>query len=658
MNRRILLLEPNYHNKYPPIGLMKIAMYHRLQGDKVVFFKGEFNELVLSELTTELIERLNDLDKELGIGRDWKDYTPEVKNYIRLGKVAPDSIMERALSDNLLATLWLKSYREDFRNGKYYRGNRWDIVYVTTLFTFYWDITIKTIEFAKKICKNVRVGGVMASVIPEKVFETTGIKPHVGCLNIPKYEGDDDLPSEYAGMNIDDLPLDYSILEEIDYRYPASDAYYGYTTRGCVNKCPFCVVPIIEPEYKNRILLKEKIKKTEKLFGKRRDLLLLDNNVFASDKFNDIIDEIRGLGFGKGARYVPSDPLETIVTRLKDGWNDRAYIRLAVNVIGDLTEKLKGDDHTRVYSLLINKKLLHNYTATKENILSVYDEIKSYFKKYHPQKQLVRFVDFNQGVDARLATPEKIAKLSEINIRPLRIAFDNWSIRKDYVNAVKLASENGISHMSNYLLYNFNDKPGDLYRRLLLNIDLCDELGVNIYSFPMKYHPIMDEKWLTNRDYVSPHWKRKSIRTVQAVLNSTHGKIGKGRTFFFKAFGRSESEFLELTRMPESFIIMRWDAELSGLTDKWRNAYEKLNDEDRIFSDSIIDTNEFDKDRWKNRSENVRNLLNFYLIKRNEIPRSNEDKKTKAVEKFLSVCPTGISNECRVLLNSCVNFGN
>ena len=42
------------------------------------------------------------------------------------------------------------------------------------------------------------------------------------------------------------------------------------------------------------------------------------------------------------------------------------------------------------------------------------------------KSMIARYIDFNQGLDARLATDKKMKKLAQINIRPLRIAFDHF----------------------------------------------------------------------------------------------------------------------------------------------------------------------------------------------------------------------------------------
>jgi len=133
----------------------------------------------------------------------------------------------------------------------------------------------------------------------------------------------------------------------------------------------------------------------------------------------------------------------------------------------------------------------------------------------------------------------------EIPVRPVRIAFDHWELHEVYEASIRTAVSHGHTNLSNYVLYNFKDKPVELYRRLKLNVDLCDELGVSIYSFPMKYHPIEDPDYFSNRDYIGIHWNRKFIRTIQAVLNSTKGKVGKGHSFFCKAFGSNEEEFFK-----------------------------------------------------------------------------------------------------------------
>lgn len=58
-NKNILLIEPGYKNKYPPLGLMKIAQYHGPsgKGDRVRFIKGE-DRSVLSEAGPSLCHQL------------------------------------------------------------------------------------------------------------------------------------------------------------------------------------------------------------------------------------------------------------------------------------------------------------------------------------------------------------------------------------------------------------------------------------------------------------------------------------------------------------------------------------------------------------------------------------------------------------------------
>lgn len=89
--------------------------------------------------------------------------------------------------------------------------------------------------------------------MPDQVEQATGIRPYVGTLSTP---GQLDPGND---MIIDILPLDYSILEEIDYVYPANDGYLAYMTRGCINKCAFCAVPKLERNIKIFFQLRSKL---------------------------------------------------------------------------------------------------------------------------------------------------------------------------------------------------------------------------------------------------------------------------------------------------------------------------------------------------------------------------------------------------------------
>jgi len=615
MNRQILLVEPNYKNKYPPMGLMKISTYYKKLGDHVTFFKGDLRNLVLDDTFEMLKKQLYANDDTIF----WEKYKPQICQFLKKGTI---SLLEEVpgYETNPIIMDLFRYYRQFFYRKDYFKPEfrKYDRVGITTLFTFYWDITIKTINFAKQLCKTtdgVMVGGVMASILADRVEEATGIRPHVGTLDTP---GELD-----AGNNmiIDTLPLDYSILEEIDYEYPASNAYFAYMTRGCVNKCAFCAVPKLEPVYKEFLPVSEQIKIAEEQFGAKRDLLLMDNNVLASCRYNDIIEDIKAAGFSKNDTYVAPNQYEIAIKNLKQGLNDRGYIKSCVKQFRKLIEKYGAEKMQDIYNVLSDRYLLEEHTATKEAILDTYDILKPCFEEFYANKPKKRCVDFNQGIDSRLINDDNMKKLAEIPVKPVRIAFDHWSLHEKYEEAVRTAVRYGHTNLSNYILYNFKDRPIELYWRLKLNVDLCEELGANIYSFPMKYHPIEDPDYFNNRDYIGEHWKRKFIRTIQAVLNSTKGKVGKGHDFFCKAFGSNEEEFYKLLYMPEAMIIYRFYFEELGMTERWWHDYNDLTVAEKEQINPIIEMNVFTHIDETNLSTSVRKVLDYYRITREDAER-------------------------------------
>jgi hypothetical protein len=444
-NKNILLIEPGYRNKYPPLGLMKIAQYHGPRGkrDHVRFIKGE-----------------------------------------------PSGIEKTA----------------------------WDRIYITTLFSFEFSKISKSIDFAISIANGQRdkvfVGGIAASLMHDRFLSESnwrGVRFIKGLLNTPpaiSLQLDDFSEELYCndrnGTPIEDLIPDYSILDQIEYKYPVRDAYFTYASRGCIRKCSFCGVPKLEGDQRDTESISAIVKGVDQLYGPKKDLTLMDNNVVASGRFKEIIAEIRDLGFTRGAKL------------------DRGRVPVQ------------------------------------------------------------RRVDFNQGVDARILCKDKmyLRELSTICLKPLRIAFDHIGLKKPYEQAIRFAKEFGLTELSNYMLYNFHDSPADLFDRMRFNVTLNEDLDIRIWSFPMRYQPTD----LPHRTYVGEKWSRYQLRSMQLILQATHGVVSGAPIFFKRAFGDTYQDFEDILLRPHHFIFNRdWYEQFEGKpeAEEFTREFQQLSGSDK-----------------------------------------------------------------------------
>lgn len=423
---KILLVEPKSRNTYPPLGLMKLSTYHKAKGDIVHYINGT----------------------------------------------------------------------DSWCNAQF-----WDKIYISSMFTFDFKELIRTIKYYSHNLfnfKNIHVGGVAATLLADKVEGLTGITPHIGILS-----DEDDFLSKLAAEEswasyllttkpcIDNLPPDYAVINpNSQYTKMLASSYILYSTKGCTNRCTFCAVNKLEPDYVDYIPITPRVKYITEHFGEKEGMLFLDNNIAASNQYTRIIDEIKDLGFVAGSKL----------------------------------------------------------------------------------RRRQRFVDFNQGVDARLMDKKKMKKLAEIAINPLRLAFDDIRMEKIYIDKMKLATACNIKHLSNYMLYNYKDEPVDLYKRLKSSIDLNTQYGAKIFSFPMKFTPLD----AADRTFIGRHWSRRQLRAIQLILNVTKGIVSAKEDFFVHAFGHDEEEYHRILLLPEQYILYRVKHEQDGSIDAWNKAYSAL----------------------------------------------------------------------------------
>ena len=416
----ILLIEPDYKCKQPPLGLMKISFFHKnIMHDYVRFTKGR---------------------------------------------------LPAALS-----------------------GTKWDRVYVTSLFTFEWKATIEAIEYAKTLVDSIDqivVGGIAATMLPDQIYEETGIRPVCGLLNEPGKLG---LPGDEC---IDQLTPDYSMLDDVDYVYPFNDAYFLSATKGCGNKCGFCAVQTLEPTFIPYIDIKERIKAIDERFGPKKDLILMDNNVLRSPRFNEIIDDIIAAGFGKGATYKNPRTGKTVqrYVDFNQGLDALFLTEAKAKRLGEIALRPArvAFDHIEdrdIYERALRLCAKHGITELSNYVLYNSEDFGGKGRKYHAD------------------TPADL--------------YDRMKITLD-------------------LLDELNDEYGG-------------EQRIAAFSFPMRYIPLSAHE----RGYVGSQWNAKFLRAVQRMLVPTQGKGVCSRSFFEADFGLDADDFVRYLSMPERLIAAR-----------------------------------------------------------------------------------------------------
>ncbi len=182
------------------------------------------------------------------------------------------------------------------------------------------------------------------------------------------YDVESRLPEE-----IDRLQPDYSIWPNVP-----KDTAYGFLTRGCPNKCPWCVVPRKEGH------IRPYMDVDEIAIEGRRKLVLMDNNIlaageYAKDQLRKIIERGYRVDFNQAldARLV-TEKLAELLARVK--WLNSSRIRFGCDTPKQIEECERA-------IALINGKgfvgqyFLYTMIGGKSNFSESYNRVNYWWKQ-------------------------------------------------------------------------------------------------------------------------------------------------------------------------------------------------------------------------------------------------------------------------------------
>jgi len=213
VGKHVLLVEPDYYTRFPPLGLLKLARYHK------------------------------------EIKKDDVDY---VRGCVPKGKP--------------------------------------DLIYITSLFTWAWQPVHEAVKYYKRLYpeSEIRLGGPYATLLPEHA-EQSGAKVYRGLVE----EAEDLMPM-------------YELI-------PKWNGSIIFSSRGCLRKCSFCAVPLLEG---GMCRVKKSIKHL--VYPSHTKIILWDNNFLGSPNWRTIMDELQTLDkkvdFNQGldARLINEEAAERL----------------------------------------------------------------------------------------------------------------------------------------------------------------------------------------------------------------------------------------------------------------------------------------------------------------------------------------------------------
>lgn len=157
-----------------------------------------------------------------------------------------------------------------------------DLICVTSLFTWDYEVVRQTIFSYLRNFPGVPIelGGVCATLLYDKFkkdFSNYPVKIHQG---------------------LDDFEQCLPMYEA----FPSTNYFFGFTTRGCPNRCPFCMVWRHEPKYLEYENWEEQI--IDKNFLQQKKKLILFDNNFLNSTEKHFQSVCEGLSHFKGKLAV------------------------------------------------------------------------------------------------------------------------------------------------------------------------------------------------------------------------------------------------------------------------------------------------------------------------------------------------------------------